>query len=479
MGKRRDNNKTTVIAGAGLTGLMCALKLITDNPKAKIVIFDSAIHAGGMYSSLIYPNGAVFDHGMHVIYESCNPEVDELYRIVMPERDWNIYEHNEKDIAGLYYQGKLQTYSHFMDLRSFSRLKRDEFLASIIEATGVSESSENPNALDFLRNQFGNGVVEQVHSPLLERMYGVNPEMLHPFMIKATALNRVIIVDKGVALQLMEAPALRSRIAYPDQLRLPYIRENNQKALYPKKFGLKGFVDKLVQRLCSSGVTVHTSTTVKNISFSGTEIDRIELMTNTGLKIALEVDYLIWSAGLPSLAKSMGQTTSNFCFDKGPGSIYVNLLLDKLPDMERLYYFYCYDDNFATFRVTNYVNYCANAQSHLGVPLCVELWPSKAGLEKSKVSPDQAVALAVSELKQFGVINEHYKVLFSAVEKNSGDFPLVTLKNNANFELIRSQIKNLEMKNLINIGLMSDSGIFFLSDVLNHAFRELRNVSNT
>ena len=50
---------------------------------------------------------SVFDHGMHLIYESCNPDVDDLYREVMDEQDWHIYAKNEKDIAGLFFWGRL------------------------------------------------------------------------------------------------------------------------------------------------------------------------------------------------------------------------------------------------------------------------------------------------------------------------------------------------------------------------------------
>ena len=64
--------KKIVIAGAGMTGLMCALKLTERMPGSRIVIFDKSATAGGMYNSVTDAGGNIFDHGMHVIYESCN-----------------------------------------------------------------------------------------------------------------------------------------------------------------------------------------------------------------------------------------------------------------------------------------------------------------------------------------------------------------------------------------------------------------------
>jgi len=63
---------------------MCALKLRKIHPNKPIVVFDKSAQVGGMYGSVNYKEGHIFDHGMHVIYESCNAEIDDLYREIMP-----------------------------------------------------------------------------------------------------------------------------------------------------------------------------------------------------------------------------------------------------------------------------------------------------------------------------------------------------------------------------------------------------------
>lgn len=471
-------NGSTVIAGAGLTGLMCALRLKLDKPLEKIIVFEKASTAGGMYNSIEYEDDIVFDYGMHVVYESCNHDVDSLYRFVMPDNEWNIYQDNEKDIAGLFFNGKLQTYSHYIDLRYLPQQKKDEFLSSIINCVPDLSQNSGENALDFLHSHFGKSLADQIHAPLLNRMYGYAADNLDAFMIKATALDRVILLDSEVVKNLMDSHSIRARVAFPDQLRLPILRAKKQKALYPKKFGMKYFIERILLKLHSLGVQVLMSTTVENIAWKNGCVDKLQLRTKNDSVISIDIKNVIWSAGMPSLSKFLKIDTTDLVFDKGPSVIYVNILLDQPPHMDRLYYFYCYEPNFSTFRVTNYSNYCPDAFRAKKYPICVEIWPTKAGLEKSKMSEEQAIKIALKEIAMFGIIGDNHQVLFAKAENSGGDFPVLTKRNSFNFQALRQRIKSHGIKNLLNVGLMAENGLFFHSDVLNHAFSELKSINN-
>ena len=236
------NEEAYIIAGAGLTGLMAALILSKKKLKKKIIIFEKTSSLGGKNQSIIYPNNEIFDFGMHLIYESCNSNVDNLYKEILNEDEWHIYEKNEKDIAGLFFQGKLQEYSHYVDLRSFDETEKKNFIKSFFFNLNKTENLIAKNALDYLNNQFGEYIVSKIHAPILKRMYGKELKDLDTFAIKATALERIILFDANTMIDLMKSSKIRSRLAFPDQLNLPPIRENSQKALYPKKFGMSNFV---------------------------------------------------------------------------------------------------------------------------------------------------------------------------------------------------------------------------------------------
>jgi protoporphyrinogen oxidase len=471
--QEQDSDNAIVIAGGGLTGLMSALKLRQLHPGRKIVVVDKSAQVGGMYASLLYMEDIRFDHGMHVIYESCNPEVDDLYRAVMPESEWNIYEGNEKDIAGLFFRGSLQTYSHYVDLRTFPSDAVKSFAGSFLQNLGACQVSNPKSAMDFLRNQFGKEVVDAVHRPILKMMYGVDPESLDLFATKATALERVTLFDATTMLDLMKSSMLRARLAFPDQLNLPPIRENTQKALYPKKFGMSNFIDRLRDHLRSKGVEILIQTDISEVrqhngSIVGITVSNKEWGTRT-----LHVDRMLWTAGWPSLARQLKVDISDLNFQTGPEIIFMNLAFDRPLAMDRLYYFYCYDEGFASFRVTNYVNYCPAAAQDGHFPMCVELWPSKIGKKKAGLGQDEWVQLALDELRRFSVISPDHNLVFSRMENNVGGFPMPTLENTRSLEAIRARVAERRIGNLSVAGVMAKDNLFFIPDILNDAFSKL------
>jgi protoporphyrinogen oxidase len=469
----QDANGAIVIAGAGLTGLMSALRLTKLHPKKKIILFDRSSTPGGMYGTLAYEEKWKFDYGMHVIYESCNPKVDELYREVMPEEEWHIYEKNEKDIAGLYFRGSLQNYSHYIDLRKYPDSSRERFIGSLLRNLEAPPVNNPKNAYEFLYNQFGPEIVDEIHRPILQRMYGVEPEEMAVFATKVTALDRVVLFDPSTMLDLMQSPKLRARLAYADQLNLPPLRTNDQKALYPRKFGMSNFVDRLCKHLIAKGVEILTDTSIAAISQNNGRIEAVSLTHAQSGTRAIAVDKFLWTVGWPPLAKELGVSLADIKFQKGPAIVFLNLVFNKPLAMDRLYYFYCYDENFATFRVTNYTNYCPDASNGAGFPVCLELWPSKIGRNASELSLSECIQLSLDELKKFGVIDDKHELVFAQMESKAGEFPMPSVVNAKALAEIRSRVEKCAAANLMVAGVMAKDGLFFLPDVLNDAFEQL------
>ena len=304
-------------------------------------------------------------------------------------------------------------------------------------------------------------------------MYGVDPEELNVFAIKATALERVIAFDSGVMLGLMESPIIRSRLAYPDQLNLPDLRANNQKALYPKKFGMTGFIEKLKRVLKERGVEILTETQISHMQIENSRISKVSLINKTGIVKTIGVDNFLWTSGWPSIASELKVNFSDLAFQKGPEVVFLNLVFDRPVNMGRLYYFYCYDEGYGSFRVTNYNNYCPTAEFSGKYPLCIEFWPGKIGRNKNELSESECIDIALAELHKFGVIQTSHRLEFGRMENNAGEFPMPTLSNSSNLRQIRQSVYDLKLKNLFVTGLMAEEGLFFLPDVLNHAFSKL------
>ncbi|MDH4121418.1 MAG: NAD(P)-binding protein [Deltaproteobacteria bacterium] len=467
--------KYIVIAGAGMTGMMSALKLRKMYPHFPILIFDKSDQPGGMYGSISYKEGHIFDFGMHVIYESCNSEVDDLYLEILNREEWHIYPGNEKDIAGLFFNGKLQEYSHYVDLRSFPKEQQLQYFGGFFDNLGKNHQFNSIKAMDFLRSQFGEYISDKIHSKILFNLYHKEPEDINVFAIKATALERIILFDKEIMLDLMKSDILRSKIAFPDQINLPPYRTNTQKALYPKKFGMSYFFDRFTKLLKDLNIEILNGTSLKHLHRDKSRITQLELCDREGKTHDISVERLIWTAGWHSLAPSLNVNISDLKMDKGQRIVYINLVLDKPPVMGKLYYFYCYDKGFATFRVTNYSNYCPGAGGKGNYPVCVEFWPSRIGLDPDKTSEEQLIKAALDEIKHFGIIKDH-QIIFSKAENIKSEFPMPSNLNFNNFRELRNRVAQENIINLIVSGVMAEDGLFFLPDILNDAFKKISTI---
>ena len=105
----------------------------------------------------------------------------------------------------------------------------------------------------------------------------------------------------------------------------------------------------------------------------------------------------------------------------------------------------------------------------MGYPICVEMW-----LREEDSSNDiDLLNLTLSELKSFGVIENH-KVNFSKIEKaKGGGFPLPTIRNIESMNEIRTQISNQNIDNLVSLGVYSSKNVFFIKDVLTDTYNKV------
>jgi protoporphyrinogen oxidase len=464
-----------VVIGSGLSGLMLArmIKLYRD-PEADIIIVERDETIGGQYGSFNYNESGYFDIGMHIYYESCIPEIDRLFTELLPENEWNILEGNYKDVQGLFFNGKLQVDTPCVDLRNLPEGHWEKYASEIfltIKNSKDKKLTPNSNAYEVLKNHFGKVIADEIFVPVLEKLYLTHPSNLDELATLFTPINRVALFEKELMQDLMKSDEIRARICYPDQFTLPLYRTNNYRGFYPKQYGMFRVLEKLKSLLESQGVRFLTSSTVSNLEVKNNLAKSITVNDKAGNTEVITVKELFWTAGLPSLANALKIDMSDMVYDrKNTESIYVNFLFDKMPLMDKLYYFYCFDKGYRTFRVTNYTSYCPDAAGERGYPVCVEFW---ARVDDSKADED-TVSMAKAELKSFGVIDDSYGVNFSKVEKSpGGGFPLPSVKNISNMNAINEKIKELHIKNIIPTGVLSGKNVFFIKDVLIDAYRKV------
>lgn len=467
--------KKTVIVGSGVSALMLARMIRTyKTPETEIIIVEREAKVGGQFGSVDYGQHGYFDYGMHIYYECGIREIDELFTSLLPESEWNILTHNLKDVAGIYFNGKLQTNTPYPDLRSWPEEKWKTLVGSLFQHIKTFKKDTpvpDANAYQILTQHFGRDVTDEVFVPILQKLYLNHPSNLDEIATKLTAINRVALFDEATMLDLMKADAIRARVCYPNQFTLPAYRTIDQRGFYPKSYGMVKVLDRFKATLENENVTFLTSASITSLAIEHNHINAINFNGANGLSVINDIDKVYWTAGLPPLALALKLDLSGMKNDKREPAFYVNFLFDKMPAMERLYYFYCFDADFRTFRVTNYTNYCPQATDGRGFPLGVEVWPQTG----DSINEEDVINQTINELKKFGVIDEHFELQFAKVERvHGGGFPLPTLNNIANMNVIRSLIEKKQIYNLIPIGVLAEKNVFFIKDVMLDAFEKIK-----
>ncbi len=469
------NKPSTVIVGSGLSALMLArmIKQYRD-PEAKIVFVERDDVIGGQFGSISYDKNGYFDIGMHIYYESCIPEIDTLFTSIFPVEEWNILENNYKDVAGIYVNGKLQINTPYVDLRSLPEQEWKKYAADILYTIQNNKNKQLPegsNAYEILKHHFGKIVTDEIFVPILEKLYLTHASNLDEIATKLTTINRVALFDEEVMLDIMQSLEIRSRICFPNQFTLPQYRTSGQRGFYPKQYGMFRVLEKFKSLLEAEGAVFLTSSTVSNLEIENNRTKSVTISNKNGNSEVISVKEVFWTAGLPTLAMALKIDLSDLKNDKKhTEAVYVNFLFDKKPNMDTLYYFYCFDKGYRSFRVTSYSNYCPDASKDRGFPVCVELWAEESD---SKNEAD-LILLAKNELKSFGVIDDSYTVLFSKAEKlQGGGFPLPSLKNINNMKIIRERIQNSGVENIIPTGVLAEQNIFFIKDILMDAYQKV------
>jgi len=453
-----------VIVGGGISGLVAALLAARRNAR-NVFLVERESTVGGLLRSFDYGAFGHFDYGMHNMFETGVTELDAMLFDLLPRNEWQLLEGNRRDLAGLFYQGRLQRNSPYPDLRMLTGERREacvsDFFAQINAGIAIDQSS----AYTYARTRFGQWIADNVLGPSVEKQFGRPAEEMDVMATMLTTMNRVVIFDEPAICNLMKSDLLRERIAYPEQRNLPLAWASGKKAYYPKRYGMYRLVEALCQELAKMGVSILTSTQVKKLNTSNARVDSM-VLDCAGIERELDhVHQLFWTAGLPSLAPLMGVNLKALPFDKPLKTVVVNILLNKPLNVDDLYYFYCYDHGHMTFRVTNFSGYCEGAKRAGGYPVAVELLVSQERPDFSELEK-----YAKDELDAFGVLQPDTEMLFVRAEPLAAGFPMPSLKNMSSLSVIRESIRSANLTNLAMLGILSEERLFFQRDVLVHTF---------
>ena len=451
---------TDVVVGAGLTGLVAAELLAAHG--GDVVVLDGAPGVGGLLRSYDYGDDGMFDCGTHLLSETGNADLDAILLGALPDDEWHLYEGVRRDPAGYFRDGRLHTSSPYLDLRA---LPDDEWARCAGDLMArwrqpIDEQSAT-TAAAVLDARFGTHIGRQHAGAVVEKVHRSAAANLAPSALGALPLDRVVLFDEPELAALMASATVRRRIAVPDQRRLDPRYRSTLRAMYPKAGGMQRAVDGLVDRLRRTGVEVRLGARVEGLEV---EADRVSALVVDGRSVP--VDRLVWTSGLPPLARALALPFPTVPTDPHLSTVLVHLRLDVEPRTHGTFYVYSWEPTHATFRVTNYVEFCPALASNGTWPVTVELLVDEPG------DDDALVGRAVAEAAEMGVIDPG-RITFSAVERLGMGFPRLTTANQRFIDELRATVADRNVSNLIVLGIQSEPGLFLQHEVLESVHRRL------
>jgi 2-polyprenyl-6-methoxyphenol hydroxylase-like FAD-dependent oxidoreductase len=448
-------NKPILVIGAGMSGLLAALLVKKRQPRARVIVVERSAVAGGDYQGLNIDGFGPCDRAMRVIYETGFPEFDELLHGLLPETEWHVLPGNRKDVVGLYWRGGLQTNCQYIDLRRLPESVWRRCEREIAQCAGSEASPlRTDDAASHLASRLGPTAAGFL-SAALQKLYGAPADRLHRSATLHPAMNRVVLYGEERMAPVLRSEALRAVIAWPQQLTFPLKRQPAQAGLYPRRFGMSGVIDAAVRQLQSRGVTLLFNRRVVSLAREGTVARRAILDDGTEIdNPALVIGANGLHASLALLRGTSAPAPGGPC-PRRHWMVFLRTLTP--PDMGNLYHFFCYDERFRAFRVTNYSNYCPAARPAEGYPLCVELWSEEE-------SASQAIARARGELRQMGILGGDGITAQAAIALPNVH-ALTSLACVDHLRAARHEVQERSPENMITVGPFMQDGVMLLFEV--------------
>lgn len=467
-----------VVVGSGISGLLAALLLAKSNANKKVFIIEKNKEIGGLLRRFYYGDEfGSFDYGMHNMLETGEKELDDLIFSLLPANEWQLLEGKNRDLAGVFFNNVLQYNTPYIDVRNLSKEETDKCIAEFFEHIKRNPSSNKEQevkmtAKDVSCMRFGNYVAEKTIIPSVEKVHQRPAEELDYMATLFTPMNRIAMYSEPKINELTKSDILRERLAFCDQRNLPLERSSGRKAFYPIKYGMYRVIDALANELEKYQVEILTESELTEVKCEGNRITELHISTGENKLRIPDISLMVWTGNLPLLGRTLKVNMSDLGFDKPLKTIVVSILIDKPLNMQDLYYFFCYQKGFHTYRLNNFSAYCKGAPRNGNYPISIELLMNNDDIVNSKLTFEE---IALDELRRFNVLQEGTKIVFAKAEPLESGFPLPSSKNVFALNQIRDRIKNLKLENCKAMGILSEPNLFFQTDVLRDTYLKLKN----
>lgn len=450
-----------IIVGGGITGLFTAILLLKKYEGEKIILVEKD-QIGGLLKSYHYDHFGYFDVGTHIPAETGEKPVDELLEPFYSGDNWLCFEGQTRDLAGVYFEKHLNQDSTSPDINFIHPQDIKLILADIFSLISQRIKPDFGGNLEtLLLSKFGETLTNKYLRPIFENLYKMGLEELTPFSINFLPINRIHYFDQFGYDRLNNDKTLIDIFSFPNQEKIPESLTSRLKSYYPKKIGIYVFIESIKEYLLKKGVRIIENTSISLINKESSSIELASVGEET-----INVDQILWTAGLIPLANFIGQKVDFSSLDRPRTTIIVNLVFDRRLNSDKNYYQYNLDSSSDLYRITLYQNFTKDSNGYF-----------KASIElisdtDDRKSEQEIVCAVIKDLEKMTLIGSSHLLLFSAVETLSNGFPITSCKNEVAYDRIRSACQGY-YTNLINLGLYSEKGLFFYRDILKDVYHKI------
>lgn len=455
-----------IIVGGGLPSLVLAQYIANDDPGASVLIIEKDCAVGGQYTSSHHEKYGFLDYGMHVYYDTCVTELDNILENALPVAEWHVYGGNDKDPCGLFWNGRLHLDMPYPDLRSWPEEHKSKFLFEMLNVPELHHSVDDPSLRGALVRHFGPSLVDEVLAPIYRRTYRLDISEMAEVAWKFQALNRVVLLEEEAFASLMDSAYVRSKIAATSQFseQILKFKRNGQRALYPRRYGFAHVVDGLVRNLGRSAVEIRTSTVIASLELGGRSITSLTLDSGESLRARRHV---FWTAGLmplKALLEPKMAIAAKVDLEKKPQINYVHFILRRPPKVKEVYYIYSFEKGGSTFRVALYPNYCNGQFEQDGVAkICSEFWV----YPDEHLGDEEVIERARRELLEMDILEDSADILDVVLRRQSfGGVPSPRMSLLAQISVLGEELKGKVGGNTSLGGAFSDNECFFVHEVI-------------
>lgn len=460
-------NKKYVIVGAGIAGLLAALKLIDKGVNGEnILIIDKEKEIGGLLRSWKSEANGSFDIGTHILAETGNEEVDRLLAPFYSGEKWQKLEGSTKDLPGCFYNNVFHDENQFIPFSSIDSALIEKYTQGILDKldTKLNSTSTNMSAYDFYSKKYCDDYIEDVIEPIYRKTFGKESRQLSAFVCNLLPLNRVISNNSKINEKLQQDDKLRSVFGFPLQKEVPEQFVSKTASYYPKERGVGIFVEAINEYLLQKKISIETEANIQTLEIKNSEIKKITYQ-KSNQTASVNCENLIWSVGILPLCKIL-DIPVNFSFmDKPLNTVVAQTIFNKVIELKNSHYYYVLDTKYKTYRITNYNSFCPSNKLELKTPLTFEFILDTLQENLSTLIQKEIIDLGLAKSeKDFEILD--------VIVLSSG-FPILSLNNEKEIDLLREKVKEYSLFNLVNIGVLSEPNLFFYRDILKDVLLKL------